>query len=81
MLYRLRKYLKKQVLIRIYNTTILAQIEYGSKVWGFAYPNHINILNALHNKAAKIINMAPYEESPVISMKKMDGLLFKIDSN
>ena len=59
-LYKLNKYLPKEILKLLYNTLILPYISYGIEAWYSTYLNVSNKINVLQKKSIRAINNLPY---------------------
>ena len=56
---KLRYYLKKDVLIRVYHALFNSHLQYGILCWGSTYESNLNRLQVLQNRAIRNISRAP----------------------
>ena len=71
LLYRIKCYLSFEVRILFYNSYILPHIDYCINVWGNASQCHIDKLQVLQNRAARVILDADLYTSSQILLKRL----------
>ena len=64
-LYRLRHFVTKRVLIMIYNAFILPHISYGIEVWGGTYESYLNQILIIQKRAARAITFKSVTEHSI----------------
>ena len=62
---RLRHFVPKTTLIRIYQSLIFPYMSYGITVWGQAAQSYINQILVLQKRALRLIHFAPYKSHAV----------------
>ena len=60
LLYKLNKYLPKEILKLLYNSFILPYINYGIEAWFSSYQNNTNKITVLQKKSIRAINNLPF---------------------
>ena len=64
-LYRLRHFVTKRVLIMIYNAFILPHITYGIEVWGSTYETYLNQILIIQKRAVRAITFKNHMEHSI----------------
>ena len=82
-LYRLRHFVTKRVLIMIYNAFILPHISYGIEVWGGTYESYLNQILIIQKGAARAItfkhvtehSIPLFYECKILDIKKLYNMM------
>ena len=76
MLRRIRKFIGQKELILLYNCLIQSQLDYCCEVWGSRFDTHINRLEVLQKRAARMILNASFFTSSDDLFKRLNILPF-----
>ena len=68
---KLRYYLKKDVLIRVYHALFKSHLQYGILCWGSGDAIYLNRIQVLQNRAIRNISKAPRFFSPGQLLSKL----------
>ena len=69
---RMKQFVPKSTLLRIYNAIVLSHFDYCSLVWGNCCEYLIDKLQKLQNRAARIITGSTYDVSSENVLKELN---------